>query len=270
MKINEISVVICNKNSLNYLKKSIPNYKKLSFFEIIVIDGNSSDGSIKYLEKKKIKIISDQGKGLSYSRKLGIINSKGDYIFMAGPDDICNKKFFYDLIKEFSSKNYDAATTLLRISNPVNYWDKCLNEWYKYIRKTGKAKVIGTPTIFKRKVFKKVGYKKNSIGCDDTNISDQLLSKNFNIGVLNMFSNQPNNNNFISLKNKFQLYGKSDVNYYRLTKYKNKFKSFLNTSFHPIKHLFKFTFFLILNFKFIVVPFAFIITTGRYLGFIKR
>ena len=55
MKINEISVVICNKNSLDYLKKSIPNYKKLSFFEIIVIDGNSSDGSIKYLEKKKLK-----------------------------------------------------------------------------------------------------------------------------------------------------------------------------------------------------------------------
>ena len=35
MKINEISVVICNKNSVNYLKKSIPLYKNINFKEIL-------------------------------------------------------------------------------------------------------------------------------------------------------------------------------------------------------------------------------------------
>ena len=57
MKLNQVSVVICNKNSINYLKKSIPIYKKSSLNEVIVIDGNSIDGSIEYLKKEKIKII---------------------------------------------------------------------------------------------------------------------------------------------------------------------------------------------------------------------
>ena len=53
MKIEDVSVVICNRNSLDYLKKSIPIYKQSNLKEIIVIDGNSNDGSIEYLKKKK-------------------------------------------------------------------------------------------------------------------------------------------------------------------------------------------------------------------------
>ena len=53
MNISELSVVICNKNSLKFLKKSIPVYKKSKIKELIVVDGNSTDGSLEYLEEKK-------------------------------------------------------------------------------------------------------------------------------------------------------------------------------------------------------------------------
>ena len=76
MKINEISVVICNKNSVNYLKKSIPLYKNINFKEIFVIDGNSTDGSLNYLRENNIKFYSDDGNGLSYSRFLEYLNQE--------------------------------------------------------------------------------------------------------------------------------------------------------------------------------------------------
>ena len=130
---NQLSVVICNKNSLRYLKKSIPSIKKNRIKELIVVDGHSTDGSLNYLKKQNIKTISDKGRGLSYSRGLGIKSSKGKYVLIAGPDDIFEKNFFITLIKKFKKSEFDAATILIRIKKQITYWDECLNFWFIYI-----------------------------------------------------------------------------------------------------------------------------------------
>lgn len=272
MKLSQISVIICNRNSVNYLRKSIPIYKKIIFKEIIVIDGNSDDGSLKYLKNQKIKVISDKGKGLSYSRYLGVKKSKGDLLFMAGPDDICDKVFFDNLLKKFLNSNYQAATTLFHILKPLNYWDRCLNVWFKYIRKSGQAKVIGTPTIFKKNIFKKVSYNFNTIGFDDTDISEQILLNKYKIGVLDVNCDQANGNTYSDIKRKFQLYGKSDINYhnYHLDNSDNIFLRYLKTYFHPLHHWIKFTLFLVFKMELKAIPFAILITINRYLGFTKR
>lgn len=270
MNTNQVSIVICNRNSVNFLKKSIPVYKKNKFYEIMVIDGNSSDESVEYLKKEKIKIISDGGKGLSFSRNLGVINSSGDYIFIAGPDDVCDITFFDELLKNFCDSGYDAATNLLKIINPLNYWDHSLNLWFKYIRKIGSTSVIGTPTLFKRKVFNKVSYKEKTIGFDDTDISDQLLKNKFKIGILDVYCNQANGNNFKDISKKFKLYGNSDINYFRHhNQNKKNYLSLIKTYLHPVKHFFKFSYFLIRNMEITKLPFAFLVTFYRYVGITK-
>ena len=268
--IKNTSVVICNKNSLNYLKKSIPVLKKNKLKEILVIDGCSSDGSIEYLKKERIKIFSDNGNGLSYSRKLGSKISKGKYIFFAGPDDICDRNFFKNLFVNFVFEKYHAATILIKIKKTKTYWDNCLNFWFKNIRRKGPSKVIGTPTLFYKNVFKKVEYKKNSIGCDDTSISDQLIQKGFKIGVLNFVCDQANNNKFYDIRKKFFLYGISDFSYYKL--YKKKLSIFrkIYTFIRPFEHFFKFTFIAFKELKFNYLPFIFIFTYYRFRGLYSR
>ena len=271
INLSEVSVVICNKNSLNFLKKSIPVYKKNNLNEIIVIDGNSEDGSLKYLEELNIKVISDEGKGLSQSRKLGIINSKGKYIFMAGPDDICDELFFTKLLNKFLSSDYDAVTVGLKIFKPVTYWDNSLNAWYSYIRKKKKkVDVIGTPTLFKKKVYKFVNYNINTVGCDDTDISEQLLNNNYNIGIIDVFCDQANRNNFKDISVKFQLYGQSDINFYYFKNSKTNFKHLFITLTHSFRHFLKFSYYILSkknlsNFLFIIIA-----TYYRYLGLLKN
>lgn len=264
--INETSVVVCNKDSLNYLKKSIPALKQSKLKEIFVVDGNSTDGSIEYLNKEKIKIYPDGGRGLSYSRKLGVKLSKGKFLFFIGPDDVCGKNFFKKLFKQFILKKYDAATILIRIRNTKTYWDKCLNFWFENIRKEGPSKVIGTPTLFFRKVFKKITYKENSIGCDDTDISYQLIKKGFKIGILGFVCDQANNNHLIDVKKKFLLYGKSDYSFYKLYKKKLSFIRKIYTFVRPLDHFFKFIIIAITKLKFQYVPFIFIFTYYRFKG----
>ncbi len=269
MNISELSVVICNKNSLKFLKKSIPVYKKSKIKELIVVDGNSTDGSLEYLEEKKIKTISDSGKGLSYSRQLGINNSNGKIIFIAGPDDICDETFLEDSLRSFFTSKYDAATVCLKIFKTQTYWDYSFNLWFSYIRnKKQSTKVIGTPTYFKRKVFDNIQYDSKSIGCDDTDISEKLIQNNFKIGVLENYCDQINENNFNDVKKKFLLYGKSDINYYRINN--KNLTNLFNTLTHPLKHLLKFSMFLIMRMKFKYLPFIFVATIYRYFGIIKK
>ena len=269
MSILELSILVCNKNSLKFLRKSIPEYKKIKVKELIVVDGNSTDGSLEYLKEKKIKTISDSGKGLSFSRQLGIDNSNGKIIFMAGPDDICDKYFLEDSLNKFLISKYDAATVYLKIFNPQTYWDFSLNFWFSYIRnKKQSIKVLGTPTYFKRKVFDIIKYDSKTIGCDDTDISKKLIQKNYKIGVLENYCDQINENNFNDVKKKFLLYGKSDINFYRLNN--KNFANLFKTLFHPLRHLLRFSVFLILRMEFKYLPFIFVATIYRYFGILKK
>lgn len=111
--------------------------------------------------------------------------------------------------------------------------------WFSVIRKTGNTNVIGTPTIFKKKLFKKVSYKKNTIGYDDTDISKQLIENGFKIGVLNCYCNQVNNNQYNDVYKKFYLYGVSDRNYYK--RYRKKFSIVekLGSVAHPLHNCLK-------------------------------
>lgn len=270
MNLDELSVLLCNKNSLKFLKKSIPIYKKSKFKELIVVDGNSTDGSLEYLKEQEIKIITDLSKGLSYSRKLAVENANGKIFFIAGPDDVCNHFFLKNSLKNFSALKYDAATVGLKIFNPLTYWDHSLNLWFLYIRGKRTAQVIGTPTFFKKEVFDYISYDPDTIGCDDTDISEKLIKNNFKFGVLGTYVDQINQNNFEDIKKKFILYGISDKNYYLYKNSKINISNLFSTLIHPLKHFFKFSIFLILRKKFSILPFIFIITFYRYSGLFKK
>ena len=106
------SVIIVNFNNAKYLSKSIDsvlsqtiNQKK----EIIVVDDNSSDNSIKVLNKykDKIKIIRNKKKTKfgSYNQMncyyKGLLESKGDYLFFLDSDDFFKKEKLKIIIDEF-------------------------------------------------------------------------------------------------------------------------------------------------------------------------
>ena len=80
----DISLIITNYNKAEFISRSIRsalNQKHLTNndFEIIVIDDNSKDNSVKIIKDFSddvIKIFNRSNKGLPYSRNLGIKKSR--------------------------------------------------------------------------------------------------------------------------------------------------------------------------------------------------
>ena len=91
----KISIFLPIYNKAKYLKRSITSIQKQSLKEIEIIPVNdcSTDNSLEILKdfaKKdsRIKIINNKKNyGLCFSRVMGILNSKGEYLMNLDPDD---------------------------------------------------------------------------------------------------------------------------------------------------------------------------------------
>lgn len=110
MNINNIkfSIITVTKNSEKYLEKNILSLKKQVYnnFEHIIIDSNSKDKTKKILKKYKsrLKIISEDDKGLYYAMNKGIKLAKGNVIGILNSDDYYYPKAL-KIINDYFTKN---------------------------------------------------------------------------------------------------------------------------------------------------------------------
>lgn len=90
----KISIIIPVFNAGNYLEDCLQSISNQSFddFEILAINDGSTDHSLKILnhfqEKElRIKVFSQENKGVSVARNLGLENAKGEFITFIDADD---------------------------------------------------------------------------------------------------------------------------------------------------------------------------------------
>jgi glycosyltransferase involved in cell wall biosynthesis len=110
----KVSVVIPVYNAEKYLHYSLRSVQnqKMKDIEIIIVDDNSKDNSIKlihdYMEKdKRIRLIENKiNRKILFSKSIGALNSKGKYIIELDQDDMFIRDDAFDIIYNESEK-YD-------------------------------------------------------------------------------------------------------------------------------------------------------------------
>ena len=113
--IKKASIIIPIYNSEKYLEKcieSVLNQTEQSF-ELILINDGSKDSSeeimTKYKNKypDKIKIFSQENKGIGETRNRGIKESDGKYLFFIDNDDTIKKDYLETFINEAEKNDFD-------------------------------------------------------------------------------------------------------------------------------------------------------------------
>lgn len=103
-----VSVCIVNWNGMKYLQKCLDSIYAQDYHgevEIIIVDNNSTDGSVEYLKNQsRIKLIKNNtNKGFSYGHNQAIRAGKGDYLLLLNFDIFINKNFIGEMIKTIES-----------------------------------------------------------------------------------------------------------------------------------------------------------------------
>lgn len=112
----KVSVAIVNWNGEKYLYKCIKSLfeQKYSNIEVILIDNDSTDNSVKIVEENfghKVKIIRNKNTGYAGGANRGIEESNGDYIIIANPDIIFGENYISLTVKKLEeNEKFGAAT----------------------------------------------------------------------------------------------------------------------------------------------------------------
>jgi len=108
----KLSVIIPMYNGACYLNHSLRSVQNQKFkdIEIIIVDDNSSDDSVKIIRSfikkdKRIKLIENkENRRILFSKSLGALNSKGKYIIEIDQDDMFIRDDAFDILYKESEK----------------------------------------------------------------------------------------------------------------------------------------------------------------------
>lgn len=113
-----VSVVVPVYNAEDNISNCIKSVLNQTYrdFELILINDGSTDDTEKiinyFLEKdERIKVISRENKGVSFTRNEGIALSKGEYITFLDSDDYIDNSFLSSFVKEMECTNPDLVVT---------------------------------------------------------------------------------------------------------------------------------------------------------------
>jgi glycosyltransferase involved in cell wall biosynthesis len=103
MSFFSVIIPLCNKE--DFIEETIKSVLNQTFidFEVIIIDDGSTDKSFQIVSRikdKRINLITQENKGVSIARNVGIEYAKSKYIALLDADDLWYENHLYELKKQ--------------------------------------------------------------------------------------------------------------------------------------------------------------------------
>ena len=174
----KISVISAVYNREKFISRFIGSVQSQSFkdIEIILVDDNSFDNSIKLIEKikkedKRIVLIRNKkNRGTFMTRNLGVLKSKSKYIIIPDPDDIISKDIIRICYKYGEKYHYDIIRFNIYLGN-----GKLLNNNFDQ----------KTRPIYKPELSTYLYYGNDELELIDSNIANKFIRTKVYIRSLN-------------------------------------------------------------------------------------
>ena len=122
-----ISVVIPMYNCEKFILRAVKSiqYQNISDIEIILVDDNSTDNTLILAEKmrkedQRIRLIKNHNnKGILYSRSIGVLSSKGKYLYTLDNDDMFLNDDIFHTITNIGETGHFDIVEFRAISNKI-------------------------------------------------------------------------------------------------------------------------------------------------------
>jgi len=268
-----VSVVICVKNGADFIENSILSVLGEKPFEVITVDGESTDDTLRILQRfDSVRIFSDHGRGLSYARRLGVEKSSGDYVIFIGPDNKIEEGFIAKFVCLLNKGGWDAGSVQTRVLKPKNFWDRGLDfRWRCLMKAPGQIDVAGTPSLYRRRVFDALNFTEEELGPnDDTELALRMSEKGLKIGLVPLLAYDQNQTTALGTWSRFKWYGEGDFYFYKKNHSGWTIKRRLRSIFHPLRQTISFSVRAIIENEWQAIAWLGYTCIARYFGWVSK
>ncbi|MCD4781367.1 MAG: glycosyltransferase family 2 protein [Candidatus Omnitrophica bacterium] len=102
----KVTILIPTLNEIDGMKTIMPRIKKEWYDQILIVDGQSTDGTIEYAKKKGYEIIVQQKKGMRHAYMEALPHVRGDVVLTFSPDGNSIPELIPDCINKLK-EGYD-------------------------------------------------------------------------------------------------------------------------------------------------------------------
>lgn len=169
-----ISVIVPVKNEESNIEKcleAIFNQTKKPF-EVIVVDGHSTDKTIENALKFPVKVYYEDYHTRAGANNVGVVNAQGIFIAFTDADCIPQNNWLECLVKEFDENIAGVGGSIINIGNGL--WEDSIN--------LAMTTFLGSANSVQGRLFRSKKYVKSISGCNSMyRKSDIIKSGGFNI-----------------------------------------------------------------------------------------
>lgn len=185
----EITVIVLTKNSQAYINPCLHSVIKQSLppSEIIVIDNNSKDNTVKIVKNYPVKVYSHSG-NIAQGRNLGLKKSKGQYVAFIDSDCIAGKHWLKHLSDGINLKaDIIGSQGNSVIANPKNNLAWIEEEFFQRFQKNSLSdhfySLLDTKNclLVKNKVVSLGGFDESLIAAEDQDLGLRIYDKGYKI-----------------------------------------------------------------------------------------
>lgn len=188
MKMNDeialVSIIIPTYNSGKTIAQCLESIQTQTHksIETLIIDGGSTDNTLKIAENFGCKIFVLNGKERSPSINFGVKKSIGEYIYRVDSDVIIDSNLVKEALYKCEVEGYDAISVFWSPDSTISFWAK--------VRKLEKdcykeELLYSGARFFRRDVFESIGgFDENLVAGEDYDLYNRLAKMTFKIGII--------------------------------------------------------------------------------------
>lgn len=171
-----VSVILPFYNVKTTLERAVQSIIRQTFkdFELILVNNNSDDGSLKIIEKlvqtdSRIRLFNESRQGVVFAANTGMRAAKGKYIARMDADDIAHPERLALQLKHLEDTphisisatqvNYKSEQTDLKDFNHFVNWSNSLKTWEEiYNNRFVEFPVVNPTLMFRKSTLEHIGY----------------------------------------------------------------------------------------------------------------
>ncbi len=185
-----VSVIIPTLNEEHDIEDLFVSLKKQTYkkIEVIVVDGGSTDDTVKIARKYTKKVFMIPKAGVTVSRNYGARKARGEiFQFMDADAVLLDKNYFKKVVEAFQKYDVDIVVNRTDAVPPTNIIGRAQLAYRKKTWEYKQKSVVfnaGLPDVafscYLKKSFWKIGgYNENLIGNDEIDLARRSMQNNF-------------------------------------------------------------------------------------------